>query len=176
MSINTRQGVSLKISFAGLFALIAMSTPTPAVAHARDQECSFTVRPVAVCTISFYKLLATPKQYDKKYISVTGYVAISNGRLAVYPARLSYRLSIQQDSFSLRLSGYEMKKLADNLNRHYATIVGVFNYEIIGDGPGIGYISKLVDAHLVGPRPDIPEDHYLAAPPGGWTHATKFPP
>jgi hypothetical protein len=135
-------------------------------AHARNPECSFEVKPVAVCEISFYKLLATPEKYDKKYIAVTGYVAISNGRLAVYPTEMSYKLSIEQDSFSIKTPMKERQSLADDLNRHYVRIVGLFNYQIIDDfRPGIGYISKLVDAHLVGPRSDVPEDHYLTGTP-----------
>jgi hypothetical protein len=135
-------------------------------AHARDPECSFEVRPIAACEISFYKLLATPKKYDKKYIAVTGYVAISNGRLAVYPTELSYRLSIEQDSFSIKISMKKREALAKDFNRHYVRIVGLFNYEIVGDyKPGIGFISKLVDAHLVGLRPDVPEDHRLTGTP-----------
>lgn len=149
-----------------LIALCAVGVIFSATAHARDSECSFEVRPIAACEISFYKLLATPRKYDKKYIAVTGYVAISNGRLAVYSTELSYKLSIEQDSFSIAVPMKEREVLAKDLNRHYARIVGLFNYEIVDDyKPGIGYISKLIDAHLVGPRPDVPEDHYLKGTP-----------
>lgn len=143
-------------------AISFFSGPT----HAVDPECSFEVKPVLVCEISFYKLLATPKKYDKKYIAVIGYMAISNGRLAVYPTETSYRLSVEQDSFSIRTPMKKRQKLADHLNRRYVRIVGLFNYQIIDDWhPGIGYISELVDAHPVGPRPDVPEDHYLKGTP-----------
>lgn len=150
---------------AWLIALSVLSALLSGAAYARDSECSFTVKPVAVCQISFYKLLATPEKYEKKYIAVVGYVAISNGRLAVYPTELSYKLSIEQDSFSIMTPMKEREKLASNLNRHYVRVVGLFNYQIIGDRPGIGFISRIVDAHLVGPRPDVPEDHYLTGSP-----------
>jgi len=149
-----------------LAALVATSGLFPGAVRAADPECSFTVKPVAVCEISFYKLLATPEKYDKKYIAVIGYMAISNGRLAVYPTEMSYKLSIEQDSFSIKTPMKERQSLAGDLNRHYVRIVGLFNYQVVDDfRPGIGYISKLVGAHLVGPRPDVPEDHYLTGTP-----------
>lgn len=161
-----QQNLASKPCRALLVALCAGGFAFSATAHARNPECSFEVRPVAACEISFYKLLATPEKYDKQYIAVTGYVAISNGRLAVYPTEMSYSLSIEQDSFSIKTPMKEREVLANSLNRHYARIVGLFHYQIIDDyRPGIGYISKIVDAHLVGPRPDVPEDHYLTGTP-----------
>lgn len=165
MYIGAKANSVFKSHYVHLIALFLAGTICSMTSYARDRECSFTVKPVAVCEISFYKLLATPKKYDRKYISIVGYVAISNGRLAVYPTRLSYELSIEQDSFSIRTPAEEREDLAKNLNRHYARIAGLFHYQIeeIPDfNPGIGYISKIVDAHLVGPRPDVPEDHHLS--------------
>lgn len=166
MCTGTKPSLVSKALCGCLIALFAASALFSTVAQARDSECSFTVKPVAVCEISFYKLLATPKKYNNKYIAVIGYVAISNGRLAVYPTEMSYKLSIEQDSFAIKTPMKERETLANNLNRHYARIVGLFRYQIIDDyRPGIGYISKLIDAHLVGPRPDVPEDHYLTGTP-----------
>lgn len=147
-------------------ALVLSAIFFPVVARAADAECSFEVKPVAVCEISFYKLLATPEKYDNKYIAVIGYMAISNGRLAVYPTEMSYKLSIEQDSFSIKTPMKERQSLADNLNRHYVRIVGLFHYQIIDDWrSGIGYISKLVTAQRIDPRPDVPEDHRLTGTP-----------
>lgn len=161
---NSVSNVNLAL-FMTLCAWIAFFSTA---SYARTPECSFTVKPFAVCEISFYKLLATPKKYNDKYIAVVGYVAISDGRLAVYPTEMSYKLSIEQDSFSIQIPMKEREVLAKNINRRYARIVGLFHYQIAGDyRPGIGYISKLVDAHLVGPRPDVPDDHYLKGLPGG---------
>lgn len=147
-------------------AVTAAAMLFPAAAHAANPECSFEVKPVAVCEISFYKLLVAPKKYDGKYIAVTGYMAISDGRLAVYPTEMSYKLSIEQDSFSIRTPMKERESLAGSLNRHYVRIVGLFNFEIMGDNnPGIGYISKLIAAQRIDPRPDVPEDHRLTGSP-----------
>lgn len=138
----------------------------PCVGRAANPECSFTVKPVAVCEISFYKLLATPEKYSGKYIAVIGYMAISNGRLAVYPNENSYKLAIEQDSFSIKIPMRERQVLANKFSRHYVRIVGLFYYQIIDDfHPGIGYISKLIGAHLVTARPDVPQDHYLKGTP-----------
>lgn len=168
MSTGTKVNSVFKHHCACIFVLCVVGAFFSTIAYARDQECSFAVKPVSVCEISFYRLLAAPKKYDRKYISVVGYVAISNGRLAVYPTELSYKLSIEQDSFSIRIPMKKRKELADNMSRHYARIVGLFNYQIdkIPDfNPGIGYISKIVDAHLVDSRPDVPGDHYLKGTP-----------
>lgn len=167
MFTGTRANSTFKHRYAYLIVLCIVGVLFSPIAYAHNRECSFTVKPVAVCEISFYKLLATPKKYDKRYVSVVGYVAISNGRLAVYPTKLSYELSIEQDSFSIEIPMKEREKLASSLNGHYARIVGLFNYQIIGDfNPGIGYISKLIDAHLVSRRPDVPGDHHLSGDVG----------
>jgi hypothetical protein len=135
------------------------------IGYARDEECSFTVRPVSVCEISFFKLLANPEKYDKKYISVKGYMAIDNGRLAVYPNDSSFSLDIAQDSFTISIPYSQKERLAHELNKNNIRIVGLFNYSIIGDKPGFGYLSKLIDAHAIGPRPDVPEDRHLSVLP-----------
>jgi len=161
----TKRNLISRVKLPSLLALCVWIIFFSVSSYARTTECSFTVKPFAVCEISFYKLLATPKKYNNKYIAVTGYVAISDGRLAVYPTEMSYKFSIEQDSFSIQIPMKERESLAKNVNRHYVRIVGLFHYQIVGDRPGIGYISKLVDALLVGPRPDVPEDHYLKGLP-----------
>ena len=166
MFTGTKPNSVSKMLSGWLIALLAVGAISSNAAHAGDAECSFTVKPVAVCEISFYKLLATPERYSNKYIAVTGFVAISNGRLAIYPTERSYKLSIEQDSFSIEIPMKERVALAHDLGNHYARVVGLFHYRIIDDyRPGIGYISKLVDANLVGSRPDVPEDHHLAGTP-----------
>lgn len=166
MFTGTKLNLVSKMLSGWLIALLAVGAISSNAAHASDAECSFTVKPVAVCEISFYKLLATPERYSNKYIAVTGFVAISNGRLAIYPTERSYKLSIEQDSFSIEIPMKERVALAHDLGNHYARVVGLFHYRIIDDyRPGIGYISKLVDANLVGSRPDVPEDHYLTGTP-----------
>ncbi len=165
MHTKTRVPMSSKLISHGHFLLAVLLSSMATISHARDEECSFTVGSVAVCEISFYKLLASPSRYDGKYISVKGYMAIDNGRLAVYPTQSSYDFGISQDSLNIKIPFDERKNLARDFNRKNIRIVGLFKYKIIGDQPGIGYISVLIDAYPLSPRPEAPEDKYLSGTP-----------
>ncbi|MBZ0098020.1 MAG: hypothetical protein K8F30_03000 [Taibaiella sp.] len=165
--------MSSKFISHGYFLLAVFLSSMATISHARDEECSFTVGSVSVCEISFYKLLAAPGRYDGKYISVKGYMAIDNGRLAVYPAESSYDLGISQDSFNVKIPFDERQNLAVDFNRKNIRIVGLFNYKIIGDQPGIGYISVLIDAYPLSSRPEAPEDKYLSGTPEEISGRTK---
>jgi hypothetical protein len=128
-------------------------------------ECSFTVRPEAVCKISFYKLLADPERYNNKYIAVAGYIDIDNGRLAVYPDKWSYRYDVPENSFSVEVPVDDRIQMAKDFSGKYVRVVGLFTFKIVGDKPGIGYVSKVINIYAIGPRVDVPADHSLALPP-----------
>jgi hypothetical protein len=91
-------------------------------------ECNYTSGDFAVCRISFYRLLARPKLYDEKRITVTGFLAIDAGRLKLYANETAYRYDIDADSVTIDVKVEEAKKILQARNRRYIYFGGIFHY------------------------------------------------
>lgn len=144
-----------------LFLMFLRGAASAASSDYSEQECKFTVAPYSVCSISFYRLLAAPEKFDAKYIAVVGFFGIDNGRIAIFPAEMSYDLGIQQESFTISAGLERRIDLAEKYAGKYVRIVGKFHFKIVGDKPGIGFIRDVVDIFTVEPRKQGPESQVI---------------
>lgn len=148
-----------------LFALLLMGIVCPAHSadenYSEEQECRFTAVPNAVCSISFYRLIAVPEKFDNKYVSIVGYVGSDSGRLAVFPTKESYLLRNSQESISISSDLNKRIELFNEYGSHTVRIVGKFIYVIKGDEPGIGQIRDVSNIFKVHPRKHSAEDQVV---------------
>lgn len=143
-----------------MLILICFSGPVFGVERndSEYQECRFTSVPHAVCSISFYRLIAVPSIFDGKYVSVIGYLVSDNGRLAIFPNKESYLLYNAQESISISGDLERRDELFGRYGGNFVRLVGRFNYSVRSDVRGIGYIGDITNIFKISKRARAPED------------------
>jgi hypothetical protein len=122
------------------------------------QECRFTSVPNAVCSISFYRLIAVPSNFDGKYVSVIGFLVSDNGRLAIFPNKESYLLYNAQESISISEDLERRDELFEKYGGNFVRLVGRFTYSVRADASGIGHIGGITNIFKIRKRIRALED------------------
>lgn len=112
---------------------------------------------LAGCDVTFYEIVPKRDTYSGKTIYISGYLALTNGYLALQPSKDMY-LSSMGDASSIlfRLPEGVQKNIIDSHLNSYVSVRGLFFAESGDRLIGIGYFSGPVDVYVkaVGDRPE----------------------
>lgn len=141
-SVNAK-GISGKTTFDGRF-----NTECPVWGRDGKKE---------LCEVSFFKLIAVPERYDKKMISLTGFIIKSFGRIVLFPNKMRYDANLQIEGVELvgklDISRHLMRKIDKGF--FPVMVTGTFDATYLGaDVHKLGAITNVIS---IRPILHIPE-------------------
>ena len=109
------------------------------------------------CAVTFSELVPKREQYDGKEIVVSGFLALSNGMLALQPSEQAYLSAVgdmEAITFNIPATAQE-KIIRDHLNR-YVSVRGIFNVGSENRAVGMGHFSRVlaVNPKIVRVKPE----------------------
>lgn len=91
--------------------------------------CARRIRSQPVCNVDFPRLAAFYPYVDQLEVSITGYLVVDNGMLALYATELDYRNQVRGRSIELRIGSKEDLRLFPKLLYRYVNVSGVYSWD-----------------------------------------------
>lgn len=150
---NVQPGVFVLLLLASVCVYSAEAQPTPDGRFGTSCYPSSASPSGELCSVSFYRLIATPERYHKKNVAVTGYLIELFGKPVLFPSEASYRAGALGEGIELAdgsLPADIQSKLAKGV--FPVIVVGIFDAKHVGNAAwpllgaftGVRNVAKLV--------------------------------
>lgn len=91
--------------------------------------------------IPLMRVVVSPEKFDGSRIRSVGFLAVDDGRLALFPSRDSYMADEKSASILVRATDSEQRELAKKSGRRYVAFLGDFRSGV-KDGDALGELSN----------------------------------
>lgn len=121
---------------------------------AADILCARRIRSQPVCNVDFARLAAFYPYIGDLRMSITGYLVVDNGMLALYATELDYRNQVRGRSIELRIGGEEDLRLFEHLLYRYVNVDGVYSRDFRSNNVRgrLGLMRNPFRAYVIDPR------------------------
>ena len=133
-----------------ILSVFLVSKPATAADRSADTPRVGSEEPGAGL-VSMYALIARPKDFDGKAISIVGVLVLLDRAAAIYPNSDSRRFGWKREAVYLPLSEDQQRKAAQ-LTNQFVSVSGVFSYS--GDDVSGSYLGMLTKVTTIYGRPD----------------------